>query len=762
MLKFPLSDQYPAVVRLSVHKEGEQIVYFTNEAQAKHKVLDSTPPTSTLLEYFRLCRQDAVGLNGVKARDVLYVDIVKYFRWNQRRFQPRERDIPSVGRIYYTGITEGNRYFLHLLLNNVKGPYSEKHLRTVDGVTYPTCRAAAEKLGLLFSDEHHRNSLLEASTWATAGQLRELFSIILVHSSPSNPELLWREFQADLTEDLSYQWEKIRKEQPDNFVVINYGLYLMQNLVIDMGTDLKGVGLPMFDHVVLSKLPHGVYNQPIDLHEQKEKSLTIVQEQLPMLNSAQRDFYDFVTKGVNLSLMDRSASSQFLTFLDGPGGTGKTFLLNFIIHSYISQSKVVIAASSAGVSALLLHNGSTAHSAFGIPLSVDDSSVCSLSGRDSKSILLMKADLIIWDKISMQHKYCMEAVDRSLQHIRRRKQPFGGISVIFAGDFRQTLPIVPGGTMYDQRAACLKSSYLWLSLKTFRLYDNLRLREGLGPNGALTKEYGKWLLRLGNGDLHSSNMGSVSLENISVDIIPPFTTNPHTILEWIYDGFVDLVINKRWDSLVTYYGSRCLITPLNKTVDNANAIMLSKIPGEAFISTSIDEADDEFEDPMSTDVLNAFDTKGFPLHRLLLKVGQPIMVIRNLSVAKGLCNGTRLIILSISSHLLRCKVLTGAQTGNVVAIPRVKLIHQGDREFPIVFSRVQFPVKAAFCLTINKSQGQSLDKVAVLLSGPVFAHGQLYVALSRCTKLSNLRVCLYTSLSRPVTTNVVCKQVLKD
>lgn len=148
------------------------------------------------------------------------------------------------------------------------------------------------------------------------------------------------------------------------------------------------------------------------------------------------------------------------------------------------------------------------------------------------------------------------------------------------------------------------------------------------------------MLRLGNGELHSGNTGSISLENISVDIIPPSTNNPHMTLDWIYDGFVDLVTNKHWVSLVAYYGSRCLITPLNKTVDNINSIMLSKIPGEAFVSTSINKADDEFQDPILTDVLNAFETKCFPLHQLLLKVGEPIMVIRNLSVAQGICNGT--------------------------------------------------------------------------------------------------------------------------
>lgn len=275
-------------------------------------------------------------------------------------------------------------------------------------------------------------------------------------------------------------------------------------------------------------------------------------------------------------------------------------------------------------------------------------------------------------------------------------------------------------------------------------------------------KYAEWLLKVGNGELNSDNNGSIALEGINVELVPPFTYNPHNILTWLYDGLVDHILGKRWDFLIKYYSLRCLITPLNKTVDDMNSIMLNKIPGEPFVSVSIDEIDDQFEDPMSVDVLNAYDANGFSYHRLPLKIGQPVMVIRNLSVVQGICNGTRLIIISISGHLLRCKILTGPRIGDVVGVPRIKLLHLGDRDFPVPFSRTQFPVRPAFCLTINKSQGQSLDRVGILLSGPVFSHGQLYVALSRCTNVHNLRVGLYNDTGSKTTTNVVCKEVLLD
>lgn len=760
LYKFPMSERYPAVVCLAIHKENEQMVYFTNEEEARLKLSKETPPNSTLMEYFRLCRTDAVGLNGVRARDVLYVDIVKFFRWHGGQFRPRERNIPCVGRIYYTGITEGDRYYLRLLLNHVKGPTSETNLRTVDGITYSTCREAAEKLGLLVSDRHHKETLTEAATWATASQLRELFSIILVYSSPASPTSLWADFSKDLSEDITYKWERLYPGPPDESIIRNVALRLIECLVLEMSKTLVNVGLPNVNVEVLDQYPRLLLNTGDDLSDQCHISCAILDERLPKLNGDQRVFFDHVTR--LLELNPRQDSNQILAFLDGPGGTGKTFLLNTVIHAFLSRSKTVVAVSSAGVSALLLHNGSTAHSAFGIPLNVDEDSTCALNGRDSKSQVLKRADLIIWDEISMQHKHGVEAVDRSLQHVRQSELVFGGLSVVFAGDFRQTLPIVPRGGMYDQRNACLKASYIWPQLTVFHLYKNLRLKISHNTPQYNLKKYADWLLQLGNGQLNSNNTASVSLEQIQVEIIPPFTYNPDNILTWLYDGLITHILDKKWDFLITYYSSRCLITPLNKTVEDMNTIMLNKIPGPAFVSVSIDELDDQFEDPMSVDVLNAYEANGFSYHRLLLKIGQPVMVIRNLSVAQGICNGTRLIILSVSNHLLRCKILTGPRMGDIVGIPRIKLIHTGDRDFPVPFSRIQFPVRPAFCLTINKSQGQSLDRVGVLLSGPVFSHGQLYVALSRCTNLNNLRVGLYNDTGTIATTNVVCKEVLVD
>lgn len=102
-----------------------------------------------------------------------------------------------------------------------------------------------------------------------------------------------------------------------------------------------------------------------------------------------------------------------------------------------------------------------------------------------------------------------------------------------------------------------------------------------------------------------------------------------------------------------------------------------------------------------------------------------------------LCNGTRLKVVNLKNFLIECIILTGIGTGETVFIPRIPMI---PSELPFQFKRLQFPIKTAFAMTINKAQGQTLNVAGVDLSTQCFSHGQLYVALSRVTTKKNLFV----------------------
>jgi hypothetical protein len=134
------------------------------------------------------------------------------------------------------------------------------------------------------------------------------------------------------------------------------------------------------------------------------------------------------------------------------------------------------------------------------------------------------------------------------------------------------------------------------------------------------------------------------------------------------------------------------------------------------------------------------------------------MLLRNIDPTNGLCNGTRMILLEIRPMVLRCRILGGDYAGNVVFIPRITI--DPSEDIPVNLYRRQFPVRLAFVMTINKAQGQSIINVGIDLRSPIFSHGQLYVALSRCTSSDRIKVLFPEDSDSTSTSNIVYPEVL--
>lgn len=186
---------------------------------------------------------------------------------------------------------------------------------------------------------------------------------------------------------------------------------------------------------------------------------------------------------------------------------------------------------------------------------------------------------------------------------------------------------------------------------------------------------------------------------------------------------------------------------------------------EEKVFLSADKASDDSGVPIGNlplEYLNGINIAGFPIHKTILKVGVPVLLLRNLNPASGLCNGTRLLITRMRRRVIKGGIITESCAGEIAFLPRIALTSEASPSLPFTLRRLQFPVRPAFGMTINKSQGQPLSHVGLSLITAVFTHGQLYVALSRGWNRRNIKILLPNGPSggAHLTPNIVYEDIL--
>ena len=143
------------------------------------------------------------------------------------------------------------------------------------------------------------------------------------------------------------------------------------------------------------------------------------------------------------------------------------------------------------------------------------------------------------------------------------------------------------------------------------------------------------------------------------------------------------------------------------------------------------------------------DPAGFPPHSLRLKIGMPVMAIRNLSPSQGIANGTRMVIEKLLPYTIKVKLLTGARAGSIVMIPRTTFISK-DNELPFKLQRRQYPIKPAWAMTINKAQVRPTPCLLTVDLPYIHLHHTPHGTIPGCCILM-----LY-----PITSAVVCRAKL--
>jgi ATP-dependent DNA helicase PIF1 len=270
----------------------------------------------------------------------------------------------------------------------------------------------------------------------------------------------------------------------------------------------------------------------------------------------------------------------------------------------------------------------------------------------------------------------------------------------------------------------LQRSRLWRATTTLRLSINMRVQLLAGEDAAAQQAWADYQLRVGDGREGLDPEGRLLRVP---DHMCSTTEDPADLLRDVFGDIAGDPAARDPARLCR----RAVLAPKNDHVNSVNDLAMEQLPGEHTDYTSADSIPPgENAAIYPVEFLNSLQPQGMPAHKLRLKVGAPIMLLRNMNPALGLANGTRLIVTACRPRVIQASIATGEHAGRIVYIPRIP-IQPTDNDLPFTFTRLQFPVRPAFAMTINKSQGQTMERVGIYLPTPCFSHGQLYVAMSR-------------------------------
>ena len=377
-------------------------------------------------------------------------------------------------------------------------------------------------------------------------------------------------------------------------------------------------------------------------------------------------------------------------FLTGAGGTGKSYIIHHLVEEYIKRGVKYGLTAMTGCAALLLGNARTLHSWACVGLGKDsiDKLVVSITNSKKSRQRWISAEVLIIDEVSMMDVDFFEKLDAIGRIIRKKDKPFGGLQVIFVGDFFQLPPV-------DNRInKFIFETSLWskIGFKIVELKEVIRQKDPIFHK-----------------ILNEARFGELSKESVEL-------LKQRMGLPW-----------KKLEIKPT------LLFPQNSIVKDVNTQNLAKLPEPHKtykVETSCQlKRGEDLERAIEKAIRNAsYDEE------LILKVGAQVMLLINKDIEHNLINGSR-----------------GIVTGFTVnSIPLVKF-NNSNEPIPIDYytwkiedtegmTQKQIPLKLAYALTVHKAQGATLDSALIDISQNIFECGQAYVALSRVKSLESLYV----------------------
>jgi ATP-dependent DNA helicase PIF1 len=580
-----------------------------------------------------------------------------------------------------------------------------------DGHVHESFRSAVYARGMTHDDGHLIATMIEiVAVEVSVDNIRRHFARILVHSVPQDAQALFHQFADDMCDGDS-----------QDAAVVRAALGAIEVFMIQMGRTLTHADYGF----ALADLPDalddgGARRVRRCLPSALSISSSVVERDrlVAILNTEQRSGYDTVMAAIG----SQRACNIFATL--SSAGCGKTVFANAVAATVRAMGQVAICVAASALAAMLLLGGTTAHSRFHIPIPANDGTICCFSPDDRN--LIRSAAVILYDECSMVHRDVADTLDRSLRDLMADTRPFGGKVVVFTGDFKQLLPVVRYGRGQEHT---MQVCSWWREVTYLKFRQNWRaIRDPV---------FAAFLESVGSGSL--------------AEVVVPDSSR-------VAD--VESLISSVYDDPSTLMKHQILALTL-ETASTVNAACLRKWPGflhERFSSDTYVDCRDP--DGFPHEYIESLAMPGAPPFTLGLKIGAKYMCIRNIDVGKGLANGTMMQLLQIDQRSLQLRITSGSHVGAVeLLVPIVFHITSEASGLPFAVERRQYPLIPAFCLSVHKAQGQSLDFVGLIFESDPFAHGQLYVALSRAASWTKIRVVM--GANAVVLKNLVHKHLIK-
>ncbi|KAK2663856.1 hypothetical protein Ddye_002430 [Dipteronia dyeriana] len=245
----------------------------------------------------------------------------------------------------------------------------------------------------------------------------------------------------------------------------------------------------------------------------------------------------------------------------------------------------------------------------------------------------------------MCKRLTIDALDKMIQDINDSELSFGGKVVVFGGDLRQVLPVVPKATKEETINASLVNSYLWPILEKIRLNENMIVK--------LDSLFCEYLLRIGDGTEKNNGDKKIKLPTVMTIPYENENTSIYALINVVFPNIYDYSNN------LDFMINRAILTPTNDCVDEIDSLLIQQFPNDTIKYFSFDETLEKSEQSLQEDFLNMLIPNGLPPHELILKPGCPIMLLRNINPSEGLCNGIRLICHRFESNVIDTEIAVG-------------------------------------------------------------------------------------------------------